>query len=323
MAMVFFGSRSKKEILLLVVPAVALILGLFITNIHLRNTRRGVINNKPESSNSTIVLAFGDSGDGSAEQIQMAELINNQEFDAIIHTGDVAYDDGTSQELLDYYDSVYSERIKANLWPSIGNHDARTNNAQPYLDYFDLPEVALDESENERYYSVNLGNIHLVSLDTTVGFELITEERNNDMADWLEQDLAGLLSGTITIVFFHHAPFNLGSHPSFEPVREKLIPIFDKYEVDLVVSGHDHNYQRSCQMRYSESGTKCLTGGTTYIVSGGGGGRLYEIENPNNESYLEYAESIQHFVRFIIDENGKINGEAININNQRIDNFEL
>jgi hypothetical protein len=65
-------------------------------------------------------------------------------------------------------------------------------------------------------------------------------------------------------VFLHRSPYGSSRHGGDEKVREDLEPLFAKHGVDLVFSGHDHVYERTVPIR-----------GVTYVVSGGGGRRLY------------------------------------------------
>src|SRR6185436_20506657 len=78
------------------------------------------------SVGETRIIAFGDSGDGSAAQKRMAALMDKEPFDAVIHTGDVVYPRGGAEQLRDRFDLIYSARIKDHLYPSLGNHDYLT-----------------------------------------------------------------------------------------------------------------------------------------------------------------------------------------------------
>jgi 3',5'-cyclic AMP phosphodiesterase CpdA len=94
----------------------------------------------------------------------------------------------------------------------------------------------------------------------------------------------------------HHPPYSSGSHGVVEAteaisasetnvilnVREYLVPLFEEYNVDLVFCGHDHLYERSYK------------NGVHYIVSGGGGAPLYEVNQTPNP-YQKYAVSCNHY----------------------------
>jgi len=245
---------------------------------------------------ATTLIAFGDSGSGSDDQKTIAKLIDREEFDAVVHTGDLAYDNGTKDELKERFLDVYSNKIKTKFYPSIGNHDNRTDSAGPYLDLFALPTDQLNEEDKERYYSADIGNVHLVSLDTNDSLERISQANKTDMADWLRRDLRRVADNKVIIVFFHHPPFNAGLHDPEIKVRQKLVPIFDKFGVDLVLSGHDHNYQRTCPMLYSQTKFTCRSDGVPYIITGGGGKSLYDLD-ANLPEYIEFTKLSSHFLK--------------------------
>ena len=88
------------------------------------------------------------------------------------------------------------------------------------------------------------------------------------MFDWLRADLAQTKQPW-KIVAFHHPAYSTGSHGSDARVQSRLIPIFEAYGVQLVLNGHDHNYQRSLPLRAGQV-TTTAEGGVVYIVTGAG-----------------------------------------------------
>lgn len=140
----------------------------------------------------------------------------------------------------------------ANSWLStLGSAVQR----MPYLDIFSFPtkgQLGGVPSHTEQYYSFNYGNLHVVSLDSQVAARGIASR--TAMKEWLIDDLSSNKTDW-TIVMFHHPPYSKGSHDSDKSImgvdqpifymREEFVPIFDTYNVDLVYSGHSHNYERS------------------------------------------------------------------------------
>lgn len=121
----------------------------------------------------------------------------------------------------------------------------------PYLGIFSLPaagELGGAPSGTEQYYSMNYGNVHLVSLDGQLSNA--DDDQRQAMADWLVADLSGN-NRDWTIVIFHHPPYSKGeNHNSdFEQreidLREVFTPIFEDHGVDAVYGGHAHSYERS------------------------------------------------------------------------------
>lgn len=171
-------------------------------------------------------------------------------FDLILTTGDNAYRSGTNQQYQDAIFDVHAQQLSAvNIWPAYGNHDARR---WAFFDIFDFPEqgeLGGVPSNTERYYSFNYGNVHFVILNS----EISAFMHSNNMIDWLEQDLMQNTQRW-TIALFHSPPYSKGSHNSdrfrdswgkMVYMREKVLPILEKYGTDMVLSGHSHTYERS------------------------------------------------------------------------------
>lgn len=88
-----------------------------------------------------------------------------------------------------------------------------------------------------RWYSWRSGPALVVVLDST-------RPDDPEQLDWLERTLAST-DATWRIVALHHPPYSSGWHGSATDVREAFQPIFERYGVQLVLAGHDHDYQRS------------------------------------------------------------------------------
>ena len=137
----------------------------------------------------------------------------------------------------------------------------------PYLSIFSLPTVAESggvASGTEQYYSVNYGNVHIVSLDSQVSAR--DPDQRATMKQWLEDDLASN-NRDWTIVIFHHPPYSKGANhdsdtadtgnggidrPQWD-MRNEFTPVFEEYGVDVVYSGHSHSYERSYYLRGSRA----------------------------------------------------------------------
>jgi hypothetical protein len=195
---------------------------------------------------------FGDSGSGSEAQSKLAQRLETYAADFIVHTGDVVYPKGADQDYrLRFYLPYKDILARIPIFPAIGNHDIETANGQPWRDNFVLPG-------DERFYSFSYGNAFFVALDSY--------HVNINTARWLE----GQLSRTDKpwkFVFFHEPPWsNKTDRTGSAGARRLWVPVFEKYKVDLVFSGHDHLYTR-----YEPKD------GVIYIVEGLGGNSRYEI----------------------------------------------
>jgi hypothetical protein len=250
-------------------------------------------------SGSVTFVAFGDSGTGSLAQQQIAAAMNADTFDLALHGGDLAYGSGdglgaaTHQTTTDWFFTTYRDWIgKSPMFPSLGNHDSRTanNDGRPYLDLFVLPRDAgagAYANHAERYYSFDYGPVHFVALDTELAFQ--DASRRAEQVSWLEADLAAS-TAPWKVVYFHRSPFSAGGeHGSDLTVRSTFAPIFERYGVQLVISAHEHVYERSKPWRTGTSG-----GFVTYIVSGGGGGPLYTA---GTAAWTAASGSFHHYLK--------------------------
>jgi 3',5'-cyclic AMP phosphodiesterase CpdA len=127
----------------------------------------------------------------------------------------------------------------------------------PYLDIFSLPDNGQSggsPSGTEQYYSVDYGNVHVVSLDTQLTAR--DDTTREAMRQWLIADLSAN-SLDWTVVIFHHPPYTKGRNHDSDDTEDNIIdrpewdirndftPVFEDYGVDVVYSGHSHSYERS------------------------------------------------------------------------------
>lgn len=222
------------------------------------------------SSQKIRILVTGDCGTALITQQKTKEALMNHVQNRYINCwlllGDNAYYTGTDAEYTAKFFLPYQNNFvmqKTCLYPATGNHDYGDNafNAEnktvPYFDHFYLPaggELGGVASGTEAYYSFNYGNIHFVSVDS-YGTEnsLRVYDTLSPQYIWLKQDLQSNNS-MWTIVYFHHPPFTMGSHNSdlegeLVNMRKYVTPLFEKNNVDLVLNGHSHNYERSWLMK--------------------------------------------------------------------------
>jgi 3',5'-cyclic AMP phosphodiesterase CpdA len=189
--------------------------------------------------------------------------------DLIIHTGDLAYDDGTMKQYETTVFDVYGDLFR-NLpfFPAAGNHDYKTMKGAPFRDVFNLPN-----HNGEKWYSYDWGRVHFVALDT--------ESDYATQAAWLDKDLAANKLPW-KIVYMHKPPYSSGAHGSDMALRKKLAPVLERHGVQLVLSGHDHNYERMKPQN-----------GVAYVVTGGGGIGTKWVGKSN---FTAFSEDVIHFV---------------------------
>ncbi len=207
---------------------------------------------------STFVAFYADSqSDTDEEDVRHAAVISmilSSGANLIFHAGDLM-EDGTEASL-NRFNSVAGGMVASrSFYGALGNNDrngADTTTPSPlYLANFSFPN-------NERWYSVNSGNLHLIVLDSAFSASSPTQ------LAWLAADLQSAASqGRITGVMFHH--------PTFTSSIESYLLA---YGADFVISGHVHIY------------SKTLSGGIYRITLNGGGGIGYATLRV----YTTYAE---------------------------------
>jgi hypothetical protein len=257
---------------------------------------------QPPTTLSLRFTAVGDFGTGGLREQQVVDRLAQpgNAGELLLTLGDNAYSSGTEQEFQDRMFTPMAALLrKVPLFPSLGNHEYVTNQGQPYLDNFYLP--ANNPAGSERYYSFDWGPVHFVALDSNCAVGLASSDRCTLAAQksWVAQDLAAS-QRPWKVAFFHHPPWSSGDHGSQLTMRREFGPLFEQYGVDLVLTGHDHNYERSKPMKgdaVAPSGTR----GIPYVVVGSGGANLRPFQdsqpgwtayrNNTDAGYLEVAVS--------------------------------
>ena len=223
-----------------------------------------------------LFAVIGDFGFGGQAEADVAALVHSWMPDFIITVGDDNYPSGAADTIDDHIGQYYHDYISPytgkngagadmnRFFPTLGNHDWYTAGAKPYQDYFGLPG-------NERYYDFVWGPVHFFALDSD---EHEPDGVNQDsiQAKWLQQALS-VSTSRWNVVYFHHAPYSSGvTHGSTTWLRWP----FAAWGADVVLSGHEHNYER------------LVVDGIPYFVNGLGGGTIYPIVNSLPESQFRY-----------------------------------
>lgn len=201
----------------------------------------------PDPDEHLRFVALGDTGTGGPAQLAIAKWISAQPFDLMLFLGDIAYESGTARQLQSNFFAVYRDFLRfVPAYPTIGNHERRTRLGRPYFEAFVLPEP-------ERYYSFDWGNVHFVCIDTT--------QRDSTQLVWLDDDLRKNKLPW-TIVYGHHPMYTNSLRGPQLWIRRAFSKILTKHKVDIVLTRHEHQYERF------------KVNDVNYIVSGGGGGQL-------------------------------------------------
>jgi calcineurin-like phosphoesterase family protein len=233
-------------------------------------------------------IVMGDTRNGIDAHRRVIERMAQEVPDFVLGTGDMV-DDGYRQDQWQQFFDVETPMLRDNVFfPAVGNHDrqGRGRTADSYRLYFSVPDNGGDTS---RYYGFSYAAARFLVLDSNEYSYALS-----DQTAWLERELiAARQDPAIRHVFavMHHPPFSISLHGGNRDLRERWAPLFEKYQVTAVFSGHDHVYERAEH------------NGIRYFVSGGGGAPLYPRRPHPNPVDLEAVKKFErsfHFLRVIV-----------------------
>ncbi len=243
-----------------------ILLFIFIFN---NNPVSGEIKQKKEliGQRKNCIIVYGDTRTNHNIHREIINSIIKLKPIAVFHTGDLVAN-GDSKKQWRIFNDIIKDLLKiTKFYPALGNHE---KNSHLYFDNFELPN-------NERWYTVDIGNIHFIILDTNPKIE-----KDSKQYKWLENDLKNIKSNIkYKIAIFHHPPFSSGPHREDEKdLRKSIVPLFEKYCLDIAFGGHDHIYER------------LFRNNIFYIVTGAGGAPLYKKKRdlPFSQKFIsEYS----------------------------------
>ncbi len=227
----------------------------------------------PEVAGPPVVVAAGDIAScGTESDDATAELVGGLEG-TVLTLGDNTYPDGSAENYDECYEPTWGQ-FKERTRPAPGNHEYETEEASAYFDYFG--KAAGDPDKG--YYSYDLGSWHVVALNSNCGEGELRCGPGSPQGRWLKEDLAANDEEACTLAYFHHPLFASGSYrPGIARVG-RLWETLYAAGVDVVLNGHDHNYQRFAPQ--DPWGRANPEGGIRQFVVGTGGRSLYEISVP-------------------------------------------
>ncbi|MFA5859382.1 MAG: fibronectin type III domain-containing protein [Elusimicrobiota bacterium] len=249
-----------------------------------------------KGSNQAIrFAAYGDSRNNGAE----VKKINNavKPYDPLfrLHVGDLV-GGGTwqAQWNIDFFPNVEALISECPMLPTLGNHEFHASN---YYNQFSLPAP-------KSWYSLNIGNIHLISLDNDIlDFEWDAKwyyDPSSPQYKWLKADLEKADADPDIqwkFVFFHAPPFSSKQPYNGSWIRNDWIPLFEKHKVDIVFCGDNHFYERTyslIQTAIMDRGPNFVKNmGVLYVTVGGEGAPLTTLGTP--DPYHAFQRKVFHF----------------------------
>lgn len=201
----------------------------------------------PCKAGSVRFGVIGDFGDGSKGQYaagaKFGELHGVCAFDSVLTVGDNIYGSDRPQEFVKKFELPYKVLLDKGVkfYASLGNHDDPN---QRFYKPFNMGE--------KRYYTFTKKNVQFFALDSTY--------MDRRQLAWLDDELKASKTEW-KVMYFHHPLYSSGdAHGSTVDLRKVLEPIFLRYGVQVVFSGHDHFYERIKPQK-----------GIYYFVAGSGG----------------------------------------------------
>ncbi len=231
---------------------------------------RDFLSSDPPPTPRLRLAAVGDVGTSRPEVHRtaqaMAKAAAHCPFHALVLLGDNVYPHGDPAQLRTAVFDPFAALLArgARLLPVLGNHDVEDGHGDAQAASLGMPG---------RWYSARLDDdVLFLGLDSN-------QAGNPAQLAWLAAALDDNRTGW-KIAALHHPPYSAGRHRSSIEVRQAFAPLFERFGVQLVLAGHDHDYQRSKPL-----------GGTTYVVSGGAA----RVRPTAKASFTEVAFSTRHF----------------------------
>jgi hypothetical protein len=209
-------------------------------------------------------------------------------------------------DIFGYSADVFSEKP---LMPVPGNHDNQDGlGNRLYYDLLSYPMNGPEGVDKESTYSFVYKNALFLMIDAT--------QANESMTAWIDTQLRSS-NEKWKFAMFHFPPYNW-EHP-YPDIQEQWCPIFDKYHVDLVMSGHIHYYMRSHPM-YNGEVVNDYSGGTVYAISTGVPSNHDDI---TDEPYAAVQDTKSNYYQKIDIDDGTFKYQCFNGEGIEIDAFEI
>ncbi|MBX3229128.1 MAG: metallophosphoesterase [Labilithrix sp.] len=226
-------------------------------------------------------LVYGDNRTDDAAHAGVVRAMVASPADLLIHTGDFVENGGSLPQWQRFFE-IEAPLLEARVLVSaVGNHELVDGSGVSYVKFFGPPNGERVAKPEHLNHTFRWGSTRFFLLNGLDHFKPASAERS-----WLEKvlsDADGEKGLTWRVVVVHHGPWSSGPHGGNPRLHERGVPaLFKRHGVDLVLSGHDHVYERG------------LGAGLPFVVSGGGGAPLYKLRARIPES--RKSETVHHFV---------------------------
>lgn len=247
----------------------------------------------PSAPQTFRFAVIGDWGAGTREQRAIADRMctvrKTRPFEVVVTAGDNFYGPDGTATARNYSGPSRCLLDGRVVWRATwGNHDLAGRSTATVL------------GAKERWYSWRGGDAEFFMLDSN-------SSRNAAQRQWLEGALQRS-TAFVKVAVFHHPPYTGGYHTNDRNVQQTWVPLFRRYDVTLVITGHNHAYERS------------LVDGIDYVISGGGGAPVYPcVSRPVT---MLICRPVHHFL--IVEVAGKrVDVTAVTAGGESLDRFSV
>jgi hypothetical protein len=216
----------------------------------------------PPASGGVVFVGAGDIADCSSSGDQATATLLDGISGTVFTAGDNAYEDGSALNFTNCYQPTWG-RHKARTKPAPGNHDYHISGAADYFAYFG----SAAGPSGRGYYSYDLGDWHIVSLNSEVSMSTGSAQEQ-----WLRADLTASTK-QCTLAYWHKPRFSSGTaHGSLSSAQPLWQALYD-HGAEIAIAGHEHNYERFAPQ--TPTGAADPTKGIREFVVGTGGRSHY------------------------------------------------
>lgn len=242
--------------------------------------------------------AFGDTRTGHDIHRAVVEAMAREDLEFVAHTGDMVERGGIQKQWDLFFQIERPLLVSTPIVPAIGNHDM--GRRRYFRHYF----MHRRWTRNRRYFAHDWGNLRVLVIDGGI------ECRDGcEQYAYAERVLAeGAEQGKLMVMMLHYPPYSSGKHGSNKAVQKSISELAQRHGVELVLAGHDHNYERTKKI-----------GGVTFIVSGSAGAPIRPVRP---QWFTAEARTEPHYVLVDVEPN-RLVVRAINLKGDAFDSVVL
>lgn len=228
----------------------------------------------PTGGGSGVLVGAGDIGHCGTSGADATARLLDRISGTVFTTGDNVYMSGTAEEFRKCYEPNWG-RHRARTMPTAGNHEYSSGGAAPYFDYFGANAGPRDSG----YYSYAVGPWQIITLNSEVA-----SGPGSPQMQWLRGELSKRTA--CTAVLWHRPLFSSGHNGNNPDMRDVWRTLYE-FNVDLVINGHDHTYERFAPQ--DPDGRPDPVRGIREFIVGTGGAPLYEFATVRANSEVRGA----------------------------------